>query len=309
MSHTINVERIKQNVDVLLELKKSHPDKELLKSYSGWGGLRDGMYTPSIYHSIKNKVSDYELSSIKKTFSSAYFTPANLVSFIYKILDKLNCQPKRILEPSAGSGAFIEHMPLMMRSNAEIHAVETDIVSCQLLTSLYPDVHVHQLGFEQFNHGNFDLVIGNPPYGQIYLKDDVHSDLTRFSIHHYFVAKSMRLLNDNGLLAMVVPRYFLDNPKKHVRDIIAKEGGALLAAFRLPDNLFQDAKVTVDIVILKKSAVTGSNEWLTVQRVGSGDRSAYLNSYFFSHKNHVRGKLKFINVYGRTEISCKQITT
>ncbi len=308
MSHMINVERIKKNVDIILELKKDQPNMELLKSYSGWGGLRDGMYTPSIYHAIKNTMSDDELSSIKKTFRSAYYTPANLVNFIYKVLDKLNCQPKRILEPSAGSGAFIEHMPHMMRSNAEIHAVETDNISCQLLSSLYPDLHIHRLGFEQFNHGNFDLIIGNPPYGQIYLKDRCHSDLTQFSIHHYFVAKSMRLLNNNGLLAMVVPRYFLDNPKKHVREIIAKEGGSLIAAFRLPDNLFQDAKVTVDIVILRKSAI-GSDEWLTVRQVGSGKKSAYLNNYFFSHKNHVRGKLKFINVYGRTEISCKQIIT
>jgi hypothetical protein len=52
---------------------------------------------------------------------------------------------------------------------------------------------------------------------------------------------------------MVLPRYFLDNAKQHVRNLIAEEGGTLLAAYRLPDDVFSDAKVCTDIVFLRKA--------------------------------------------------------
>ena len=48
----------------------------------------------------------------------------------------------------------------------------------------------------------------------------------------------MRMLNPNGILAMVLPSYFMDNVREHARDIIAQDGGRLIAAFRLPDDLF-----------------------------------------------------------------------
>lgn len=51
----------------------------------------------------------------------------------------------------------------------------------------------------------------------------------------------MRLLKKGGILAMVLPAYFLDNESKHVRDISDAEGGELMAAYRLPDDLFSDA--------------------------------------------------------------------
>lgn len=43
---------------------------------------------------------------------------------------------------------------------------------------------------------------------------------------------------------MVLPQFFLDNVKDHARNIIAASG-VRLAAYRLPDNLFAGAKITV----------------------------------------------------------------
>ena len=72
-------------------------------------------------------------------------------------------------------------------------------------------------------------------------------------IHHYFVAKSVRLLKkEGGLLAMVVPCYILDNPKRHLRHHITKVA-ELVAAYRMPANLFTDATVTVDVVVFQRT--------------------------------------------------------
>ncbi len=73
-------------------------------------------------------------------------------------------------------------------------------------------------GFEKvsFQENFFDLVVGNPPYSNqvIYSKDE---ELNNLVIHHFFVAKSIRLLKENGILAFVLPTYCLDNVKNHSR--------------------------------------------------------------------------------------------
>ena len=130
-------------------------------------------------------------------------------------------------------------------------------------------------GFETWQpEQKFDLVIGNPSYGSQKLSDSQHQDLKNFCIHHYFAAKGMRLLKPGGLLAMVLPAYFLDNRASHVREIIVREGGGLLAAYRLPDDLFQDAKVTVDLVFLKKG--DRGKAWVKTKSLSIGGKSQSL---------------------------------
>ena len=42
---------------------------------------------------------------------------------------------------------------------------------------------------------------------------------------------------------MILPQFFLDNTKDHARNIINESGVNLILAYRLPDNLFADAKL------------------------------------------------------------------
>ncbi|MEO8963804.1 MAG: Eco57I restriction-modification methylase domain-containing protein [Gammaproteobacteria bacterium] len=297
--------RVKHNIEALASLVSKQPLPEKLKNYSGWGGLEKAIYTPAIYQQIKELLADEDINSIKKTLKTAYYTPSRLVDFIYKAVQQIGCSPKRILEPSAGHGVFIERMPELWRQSASVHAVESDPVSCRLLRVLYPAVEVSATGFESINDNQpYGLIIGNPPYGQQTVVDPVHADLAQFSIHHYFVAKSMRLLEAGGILAMVLPRYFMDSSKKHVRQIIADEGGSLVAAYRLPDDLFDDAKVTVDVVILRKSP--SAVNWLDAVKIKQGKQQAFMNQYFMENRSHVLGKIEFIEVYGRSEISCRR---
>src|SRR5690606_138283 len=66
------------------------------------------------------------------------------------------------LEPSAGSGVFIEHIP----ADHEITALELDATSARVTSLLYPHVNVENV--DALTHGRrdyYDFVIGNPPYG------------------------------------------------------------------------------------------------------------------------------------------------
>jgi type I restriction-modification system DNA methylase subunit len=297
--------RVENNLQALTALMSKFPCSERLKNYSGWGGLSSAFYDPKIYTKIQNLLNEHEIDGIKKSLKTAYYTPKPLVDFMYKMIIDLGCNPATILEPSAGHGVFIDRMPHFNCLSKNVTAVEIDPVSCRLLRALYPDVDIIERGFESIAFDRkFDLIIGNPPFGQFFVEDRINPDLSSYSIHHFFVSKCMRLLNDNGILAMLLPRYFMDASQKHVRKIIADEGGSLVSAFRLPDNLFDNATVTIDLVFLKKSA--GNARWVQAKPLKDGKNFAFINQYFIDNPVNIIGKIEFFDIYNRTEITCKQ---
>jgi hypothetical protein len=56
-------ERIKINLKVLALLKGGKLNADIIKEYTGWGGLREAIFTPSIYKEIKRYLSDEEIIS------------------------------------------------------------------------------------------------------------------------------------------------------------------------------------------------------------------------------------------------------
>jgi type I restriction-modification system DNA methylase subunit len=300
-----NAFRVKNNLQALTSLVSNTPCSETLKKYSGWGGLKNSFYDHEIYKILKKVLNNKEFDEIKKTLRTAYYTPRKLVDFIYKVIFDFGFHPKTILEPSAGHGIFIDCLPKHISRNSKITAVETDIVSCRMLNALYPNIEVFGNGFENLSMDKkYDLIVGNPPFGQLFVEDALNPELACYSIHHYFVAKCMRLLNQDGILAMILPRYFMDASQKHVRNIIASEGGSLITAFRLPDNLFENAKVTVDVVFLRKSL--NHIEWVTAKPYREAGNFAFMNEFFLKNPNNIIGEIKFFDFHGRTEITCKQ---
>ena len=136
-------ERVEKNLQVLKLLAKddiniSEKEKtEILKGYTGWGGLREAIYTPSVYRQLKACLSDEQIKSVKNTVRSAYYTPDLLVKFIWAALIRMgfnglqadgNGKSCNILEPAAGSGVFFNHMPQIIAKNSNIDAIEVDNV-------------------------------------------------------------------------------------------------------------------------------------------------------------------------------------
>ena len=260
---------------------------------------------PEVYRELQAHLTGEEIALVKKTMRNAYYTPAFIVKAMFAYLQGRGFTGGRILEPSAGAGVFIEHMPEGIRKNSKIYAVELEPVSAKILAGLYPDVTVRHCGFETLDtEVKFDLVVGNPPYGKDKLVDEKHLDLKELSIHHYFAAKSMRLLKEGGILAMVLPSFFMDNGKGHAREIIANEGGYLLDAFRLPDDCFDSAKVTVDLVFLQKGGEAKGVDWVNTDRICVSSEYFSINRYFNENRQRVLGELSWVAAYGRKQLSC-----
>jgi adenine-specific DNA methylase len=181
-------------------------------------------------------------------------------------------------------------MPKAMRQRSEITGIELEPLSAQITNTLHPDIRILNQGFQNFHENGFDLIIGNPPYANFNVFDSEHPDLSRQMIHHYFAAKSARLLKEKGILAMVLPSYILDNPKKHLRNEIAEQA-QLLTAYRLPNNLFSDAKITVDIAVFQKQ-VSLNQEWTkAIKAKLANDEYFYISQYFIENPGHVLGEL------------------
>lgn len=301
------MQREKANLDVIKALSHGNISKDLLKNYSGWGGLRRSLNTPECYMELKNHLSDDEILVIKKTLGNAYYTPQPIIESIYDCLQILGFKGGNILEPGAGNGAFIEYMPEVIKKKSKIYAVELEPISSKILSCLYPEITVKNCGFQTMDiKPVFDLVVGNPPYGSDKLFDPHHPDLNHLVIHHYFVAKSMRLLKEGGLLAMVLPSYFLDNKTAHAREIIAREGGTLVEAFRLPDDLFDGAKVTVDLVFLRKGGKS-LYDWVNVSQIEVNKAKFYINNFYLENSVNVLGELSYVwlNQHQRNQLTCK----
>jgi hypothetical protein len=302
--------RVENNLKVLKLLKdndatiSAEEKRAILNEYTGWGGLRDAIYDPYVYRQLKSCLSDNKIISIKETTKSAYYTPELLVKFIWSVLGVSGFKGGEILEPASGIGAFLDHMPEPIRSNSKIDAVEMDLFTSQILTAKYPTLNISCAGFENLNYGNkkYDLIISNPPYSSLVVEDIHHKDLSHLAIHHFFVAKSARLLAKNGIIAMVLPQFFLDNSRDHARAIIAASGVNMVAAYRLPDNLFANAKITVDIVFLHKSVTNIA--WQESKNTKIGNYTKPMNEYFINHPDNVLGTLEVIPMYKRMGITC-----
>ena len=123
--------RVEKNLKVLKLLKDNDANinvaekTSILNEYTGWGGLRDAIYTPSVYRQLKCYLSDEKINSIKETTRSAYYTPELIVKFIWSVLDVIGFQEGRILEPAAGHGirAPLEKAedPATIRRDEKVH--------------------------------------------------------------------------------------------------------------------------------------------------------------------------------------------
>ena len=201
--------RLRKNLEIIEQVLDGSFDHELVKNYSGMGGL---------YAEIKERESelvqrfgkDRYLKLLDST-TSGYYTPSKVVGYVYDIVRTLGFNGGHVLEPSCGTGVFLEHMPEDIKQKSQVTAIEKEPISYAMAKAAHPDVEVVNMSFEHYEQGGFDLIIGNPPYGSKCVYDAKHIDLKDQAIHHYFVAKCARLLNDNGLLAMIVPCYVLDN--------------------------------------------------------------------------------------------------
>lgn len=276
-------------------------EKEILSKFGGWGNLSEVFDIEKDNWEEERKqlqevLTKTEWNDAMSTTTSAFYTPKLIIDTIYKSLDKMGINNddnlKEILEPSAGNGAFLSYANNHLK-NYKFTTVEKNHLSNSFLEFLYPNEHIlPATEFQNINYNKkFDAVIGNPPYGNERLADLNDSELSGLTLHNYFLAKSQKLLKDDGICAFVVSSAFMDAKNNELRSAISSQS-TFLGAVRLPNTAFKNAgtDVMTDIVFFKK----GFNKELNKDWIDTKDyiNDFNINEYFKSNPENILGKLE-----------------
>jgi len=259
-------------IEVFVMSKEHFTDEEknILASYTGSGGQKDGN---------------------GRGVLDEYYTPAPVAEILVKLSIKHLGADKNIsvLEPSVGTGNFLKYLS----ANALVDCYEVNPVAAKIASVLYPSAVVNNQSFESVfidERGNkrpftekYDLVIGNPPFGEhrgMYKGLGEEPKIGRYE--EYFVKRSLDVTKAGGIVAMVLPSGFIRSRMNFAKREIARLG-ELLEAYRLPSGVFKTTEVGTDLVVFRKAKTDDTR--IIEQRSAeiSGD------GYFASNSQNIVG--------------------
>ena len=322
-----NIEAIRTAFELGKAGRAATPEeRERLARYCGFGGLKcilnpaasltDAVQwaksdldlfpqTMELHRLIReNSASENEykryIDSLKSSVLTAFYTPSAVTEALADVLHDYNVRPLRLLEPSAGHGAFIG---AFARKDVavDVMAFEKDLLTGKILSCLYPDKKIRTEGFERIEKpfdGYFDAAVSNIPFGDMAVFDPAFSAseaparrMATKAIHNYFFLKGLDAVRDGGIVAFITSQGVLNSPQNEAIRLEMMERAHLVSAIRLPNNLFTDnagTEVGSDLVILqkdtRKEGLTEDERLFT--RTGTL-RGVSTNSYFIEHEEQI----------------------
>ena len=311
-------ERFRRNIMAIQLLKKCQeenrfatPEEQIILSkYVGWGGLSEAFDENNSawateYLELSSVLTPEEYSSARESTLTAFYTPPEVITAIYKAMEQMGFKEGNLLEPSCGIGNFIGMLPDAMQ-DSKIYGVELDTISAGIAQQLYQKTTIAAQGFEETNLPDsfFDGVVGNVPFGDFKVSDKRY-DKHKFLIHDYFFAKSLDKLRPGGVMALVTSKGTMDKETLAVRKYIAQRA-ELLGAIRLPNNTFKGnagTEVVSDILILQKRdrLIDIEPDWVHLDTDENGIK---MNSYFVQHPEMILGEMKMVSGRFGMEATC-----
>jgi len=280
---------INEQVEALLEERKysivpedySENELALMRAYSGAGG--------------KESVGGEGAGLLNE-----YYTPQAVIEKLWDIAGRLAPNAETAFEPSAGTGRIISSSPAHIKMDgAEISKVSGTIAQVLNRDSKITIGDFQELFFDRKTNKTkvpqqYDLLVGNPPFGARagFLKGKgEEKDINRQE--EYFIKRGLDMTKEGGYLVYVVNSSFLKTGMSKGKEAIANIG-YLEAAYRLPENSFEDTSIGTDIVVFRKVANDGFG----------GPRSTSLRDdmYFRGKPQHILGAhMLRKNRFGQTE--------
>jgi len=325
---------LKQNIEAirtafLLEKeKRTATEKELeaMRGYSGFGGLKcilnpaaamsDSTKWPKAemplfaqtmeLHKLlrDNTQSEQEykryVDSLKSSVLTAFYTSPVFVNTLVDAFNYFGIVPKKVLEPSAGIGVFMDAVK-QKNNDAYVMAYEKDLITGKVLKALHQDSIVRVEGFERLAkpfEDYFDMAVSNIPFGDIAIFDPAYTNSKEQvrkqaakTVHNYFFLKALDAVHDGGVVAFITSQGVMDSPSSApIREEMLRHAG-LVSAVRLPSNFFKDnanTEVGSDLIILQKNkakeALTEADRlFVDVEDVDG----IVTSSYFVAHGDHI----------------------
>ncbi|SFH37877.1 helicase-related protein [Pedobacter insulae] len=253
----------------------SDADLTDLRKYAGFGGIKAILYPNGsteewqangatnqdlklhadmmqlhelLKENFRDKAYGEVISSLRNSVLTAFYTPPVVPQTLYSVLAANNIKPKRIYEPSAGSGVFIDEAVKAFAELEHITAVEKDSISGLVLQAINSSLAIKNdtqvSGLENTGNkenGTYDLVVSNIPFGNFSVYDKSYPDkAVSGKIHNYFFAKGLDKLADGGLMAYITTDGFLNSPSNRTAREYLFDRADFISLIAMPDNLMKD---------------------------------------------------------------------
>jgi adenine-specific DNA-methyltransferase len=192
----------------------------------------------------------------KKAKYGQFNTATNECEFTIKQLEKRFKLSGSVLEPSFGTGNFVNELK-KTKLNIDCFEIDKDVYSpieganCVLGDFLLTD----------FNK-KYNFIVGNPPYIELvysfYTEDIVKKLKKKYSIKnrgrvnivHFFMDKSFELIEENGVIAYLLPSTILSSPwYNDIRKKIYEEYTVIDIINEIP---FEEVSINVCLLIIQK---------------------------------------------------------
>lgn len=256
-------ERINEEIEAFLTNKGTNAlltpvEIAFIQQYEGAGGHINNVSTKASSKGDSNPL--YE-----------FYTPTWICDQVYELAVKHGFKKgSNLLEPACGTGRMFQ--PFLEKGKCKVTAFELTQISYQIAKLSYPKANIYNSYFETsflqepkfrsklpksqltwLEDYPFDLVVGNPPFGQYSNRYSSYFTSPKFKrLEMFFIYKALELLRPEGLLIYVIPSNILRNgfsynkEKEHIGKL-----ADIIDAYRLPP-VFKSTGVPTDIIVLKR---------------------------------------------------------
>lgn len=206
--------------------------------------------------------------------TGSFYTPTLIAKFIVeRVVNKIKLKDFSVLEPSVGDGVFIKEILLnrkISKKNIDITAVEIveeefhKVANITTPPNIFLDViHNDFLRFQQNTNKKYDLIIGNPPYIKRTLLSEEQSNLCSEITNSYavknasvkniwssFLLASFKLINDKGIIALILPSELLQVSYAEVLRNYLLENFERVEIFTFSNLVFKSCKGQDTIILI-----------------------------------------------------------
>lgn len=210
------------------------------------------------------------MNNADKRKSGSYYTPVEIINFMCRLLVRDNHQYHKVLEPSAGDGRMISRLCNYLHPD-KITAIEKDehkVREMKCYENRYIEIIRNDFlsySLDQEHYHEYDLIIGNPPYINIYGADErtkqsvkMFCEKTGKSINQLrnlwaaFIYASEKCLADEGAIFFVLPDNFMQGgyAEKIRKDILTIFPTVRIITFQ--EKIFKDTNQEACLVYLSR---------------------------------------------------------
>lgn len=285
---------------------------EQLSRFQGWGEIKSLLYPADISWSELPNISKHDLemeTAVKEFYSllkekfpdkhatiienirgailTSFYTPKEIPDVIFEKLYQKNKEIHSFLDPSAGSGIYMDSFLEMYPNCERVVGVEKDPLTALVLTAKYkgnPNITIYSKGFEEVAFKEkFDVIASNIPFGNFKVFYPEYPKSVTDKIHNFFFYHSQNLLNKSGFLSFITSSGVFNSAENEDIRRRLNDNGELLNLLTLPNNTFVNAgtEVTAQLFNYQNTGKPSSGTFVSSFQNDEGIQiNQYVQKYF-----------------------------